>query len=325
MAPQKRSILPRLLISTLVVGLSVGVIFRQQEILDWWTLRNYDAPVEVQSIATDTTMNNFAKKLFYVHKPQLQNKQTFYISCEEGETTVVLGCYKARNGIYILDVNDERLNGIEQVTAAHELLHAAYDRLSVAKRADINAKLQAFYKNLNNPQIVEKIELYKKNGADISNELHSILGTEVTDLSPELEQYYRTYFTNRSKITAYADQYQEVFTSRKKKLLAYDAQLQEIDTQIKFNTQKVEALQTEIKKESNEINQLLQSGSIAEYNKRVPTYNNSLVPYRNLISQTNNLISQYKTILEERNNVAIEAQELSKALDSRIQPVENNL
>ena len=38
---------------------------------------------------------------------------------------------------YIYNVNDERLNGLKEVTAAHEMLHAAYERLPESdKKAD---------------------------------------------------------------------------------------------------------------------------------------------------------------------------------------------
>jgi hypothetical protein len=324
MAPKKHTIIPRLLLSLLVIVLAGIIIFRQQEVLDWWALRNYQAPVAVQALAGDTTMSAYGKRIFFVNKPQLQNKQAFYKSCEEGETSVVLGCYRPNNGIYILDVDDKRLDGIEQVTAAHELLHAVYDRLNNSERQKIGEQLQSFYAQLNDEQVSEKVDIYRKSGADISNELHSILGTEVSKLSPELEAHYSKYFTDRTKITVYASQYQEVFSSRKKKLQEYDAKLKEIDSLVRINNTKIEELQKSIKEEALRLEQLLKSGNITEYNQRVAAYNRSLVPYRTLIAETNALVAEYKSILDARNQVAAEAQELNKALDSRIQPVESN-
>ena len=49
-----------------------------------------------------------------------------------------------------------------------------------------------------------------------------------------------------------------------------------------------------------------------------------IIPFKSLIATTKQLIAEYKTILEERNQVAVEAQELNKALDSRIESSTTN-
>jgi hypothetical protein len=270
-------------------------------------------------------MSAQGRKLFYVNKPQLQNKSAFYKSCEEGETTIVLGCYKPKQGIYILDVDDQRLDGIEQVTSAHEMLHAAYERLSSNQKKEIGAKLNAFYASLKDEQIRSKVDIYQKSGADITNELHSILGTEVAVLSPELETYYRTYFTDRSVVTGYALKYQAVFSERKNKLIELDAKLEELEAKVKENNGELDTQQAIISAEANRLDNLLKQNKIEEYNAGVIEYNKMIVPFKYLIATTKQLIAEYKTTLEQRNQVAVEAQELNKALDSRIEStVDNN-
>lgn len=318
MNPPKRSRLPSIIVSLLFIATAGFVIFNQQEILDWWALRDYQAPASISALAGDTTMNANGRKIFYVNQPQLQDKPAFYKSCEEGETTIVLGCYKPRQGIYILDVDDQRLDGIEQVTAAHEMLHAAYDRLDNTEKQAIAAKLNAFYATLDDEQLKNKIDLYKKSGADISNELHSILGTEVKTLSPELETYYQKYFSNRSIVTAYALKYQAVFSERKNRLAVLDARLSEIEKQVQINNAELDRQQAIINTEAKRLESLLKQDLIEEYNTGVAAYNKLLIPYRSLVSKTKLLIAEYRTVLDERNAVAVEAQELNKALDSRI-------
>ena len=323
MVTNKRSRLPGLIIPLIFVAIAAAVIFRQQDILDWWALRDYTAPAAVQTLASDTTMNDYSRKIFFVNKPQIQDKAAFYISCEEGETSIVLGCYKPRDGIYVLDVEDARLDGIEQVTAAHEMLHAAYERLSKSQKQVIGKQINDFYATLANEQIKAKVNLYVTNNADITNELHSILGTEVANLSPELETYYQKYFNNRSKIVAFADQYQAVFSDRKNKLAAYDAQLIEIESQVKANNADLDSQQNIITAASQRLDKLLQQNKRDEYNEGVIAYNQQIIPFKELIAETKALIAQYKTILDARNQVAVEAQELNKALDSRIDTTVN--
>jgi hypothetical protein len=318
MNPPKTSKIPRIILSLFFIGIAGFAIFKQQDILDWWVLRDYQAPASISAIAGDTTMSAYGRRLFYVNKPQLQDKPAFYKSCEEGETTIVLGCYKPKQGIYLLDVEDQRLNGVEQVTAAHEMLHAAYDRLDSSQKKEINSKLNAFYQTMDDEQLKSKIELYKKSGADISNELHSILGTEVQTLSPELETYYQQYFSNRKVVSAFALQYQAVFNQRKERLEALDLRLSEIEKEVQTNNSELDRQQTIINAEAKKLEALLNKGLIDEYNAGVADYNKMLVPYKALVAKTKGLIADYKTTLEERNTVAVEAQELNKALDSRI-------
>lgn len=324
MPPHKRSRLPRILLSVLFLAVAGFAIFKQQDILDWWTLRDYQAPASVSALAADTTMSAYSRKLFYINKPQLQGKAAFYKSCEEGETTVVLGCYKPKQGIYILDVEDQRLQGIEQVTAAHEMLHAAYERLSANEKKDIGAELKSYYATVTDESIKSKIDVYQKSGADITNELHSILGTEVISLPPNLETYYSQYFTNRSVVAGYAQKYQSVFTDRKNKLTELDAKLAELEAEVKANNSDLDTQQAIINAEAKRLDALLKQNQIEEYNAGVVEYNKMIIPFKSLIATTKQLIAEYKTILEERNQVAVEAQELNKALDSRIESSTTN-
>ncbi len=311
----------RLFRSIVLFALLIGgglAIFKQQEIVDWWRLRDYSPSANVSELAKETTMTDFSKRVFYSNDPQVQDKMQFYVSCEENETIVVLGCYKPKTGIYLLNVDDPRLEGIEQVTAAHELLHAAYERLSESKRKEVNSHLQEVYGNLKDDQLKSKIDQYKQRDADISNELHSILGSEVATLNPYLETYYAKYFSNRAEIVGFAKKYQTVFDERKTKLKQYDSQLSEIVAQIEPIDTELQRQVKIINDESDRLNNLKKEGNISEYNAGVPAYNALLVPYRTLYTKRERLFTQYETLLAERNKLAAEAQELNDAIDSRI-------
>ncbi len=338
--PQKRSWGRILFAVLLAAALSIG-FWQRQNILDWWALRNYTPTVDASRLATEDTMTSKARKIFYLQNPQLQEKAAFYKSCEEGEASIVLGCYKPRRtlnckggtivtkvvgcgneagGIFVLKVDDQRLEGVEQVTAAHEMLHAAYGRLSFSEQKRVASMLDSAYTSVDDQNIKDKIGEYKKSGADITNELHSILGTEVANLPTDLENYYKQYFENRAAITTFASDYQAEFKKRKDKVEALDKQLKDIESQIDANNTELDTQQATITAESKRLDGLLKAGQIDEYNAGVSAYNKSLVPFRGLIAETKQLVTDYRNILTERNNVAAEAQELEKALDSRITP-----
>lgn len=300
-----------------IVAFSVG-FWQRQNAQDWWKLRSYEPPVNVARLATTSSMTEKARRIFYVQHPEIQEKDAFYKSCEEGETTVVLGCYKSNGSIFLLKVNDSRLAGVQEVTAAHEMLHAAYQRLSAREKQRVDSLLNQAYAGVTNSSITDKIDLYKKSGADITNELHSILGTEVETLPAQLEQYYAQYFDNRSTLTNFSKLYTELFASRKQKVADLDTRLAAIEAQVTANNQELNKKKAAIDAESARLDGLLRANKIDEYNQGVVAYNQSLAPFRSQLAETNSLIAQYKSILDERNSIAVEAQELSRALDSRI-------
>ncbi len=82
------------------------------------------------------------------------------------------------------------------------MLHAAYNRLNSADKSRIDNSLQKYYQHtLTDQRIKNIIAAYKKTEPnDLVNEMHSIFGTEVAELPPELETYYKQYFSNRSVV-----------------------------------------------------------------------------------------------------------------------------
>lgn len=307
----------RLAVTVLLIAvLSVG-FWQRQNLLDWWMLRSYQPNADVAALSSDTKMTDLGRKIFYLQKPQVQEKDQFYVSCEENDTTIVLGCYKPNVGIYVLNVTDQRLYGIEQVTAAHEMLHAAYARLSFRERERIEQLVTEAYKSVTDTTLRAKIDQYKLADADIPNELHSILGTEVSKLPTELETYYRQYFSNRQKVVTYAATYQSEFSSRKARVASMDEELKGIEAQVIANNAELDKDQAAIVAESKRLDRLKAQQKYDEYNQGVIAYNQSLVPFRAKLSATKALVDRYKSILDERNKVAAEAQALERALDSR--------
>lgn len=305
---------------TLVVltGILLASVVFGQQIDDWLKLRGYTPSPLIAALATDTTMNDSSRRLFYVQHPELADKTTFNTHCRENEQTIVLGCFISGRGIFLLDVTDERLAGIEEVTAAHELLHAAYERLSSKERVRINALLQKTYESLNNERIRNTVELYRsQDPAIVPNELHSILGTEVRVLPAELEQYYSRYFTDRAKIVGFSEKYEQAFIERRNQIRTYDEQLASLKTQFENLQAGLLATDTELRNQRDHMNSLKSSNQIAAYNEQVPVYNARIRQYNRDVDRLESMIAQYNDIVQKRNAVASEEAELVEAIDSR--------
>ncbi len=303
--------------SLAIIALGAALFFKQDTIFDIWRLRNYQAPSEIVRLADVTKMTDPARRLFYVYHPSLEDKASFNGHCTNAEQTIVLGCYIEFQGIYLYRVTDERLNGVVEVTAAHEMLHAAYDRLSAKERSKIDALTSDVASGISDERLKTTIENYrKKDPSVVPNELHSILATEVRDLPPELEKYYSQYFSDRSAIVGLAERYQSEFTARDRQVEAYDAELASLKAEIDAIDQQLQVQQANLKTQSDDLQQKRRDDTDA-YNAAVPQYNQAVNEFNSGVNRQKQLVIRYNTTVELRNEIATEENELSQAIDSR--------
>lgn len=305
--------------ATAVLVLVVGAAwFSRQVIFDWYRLHNYQPPAAIAKIATDTTMSSQTRRLFYIYHPDLEDRSTFNQHCPNAsEKTIVLGCYQLQRGIYLFNVTDPRLAGIEEVTAAHETLHAEYDRLSSSDRAKVNDLINQAYAQVTDERIKSTVEDYRKAGADVTNELHSILGTEVRNLPPALETYYSRYFADRKKIVSFSEQYEKVFTDRKNLEDSYLKQINDIEKQLPALKNEIDAMEISLATQYKDLEQQRSHATDANsFNAQVNAYNAQVAIYRSKVSNYNQLVVQHNDLLKQYNAIALEENELIKAIDS---------
>ncbi len=308
-----------IILTLLVFAAPFAAYVERQNLYDWYRLHNYVVPRTIAGLATDTTMDAHSRKIFYVAHPELQTKSAFNASCKTIEKTIVLGCYKAGIGIFVYEVADTRLNGVLQVTAAHEMLHAAYERLSTKDRLRIDALTQQTYAQLADERVKTNIDAYRSRDASVvPNELHSILGTEVRNLPPELENYYKTYFTDREKIVAYSEQYEAEFTNRETAILTYDTQLKSLKSTIDGLNVLLKTEGQAIDASSANLDANLGAHNVEAYNSSIPAYQHMILAYNANVSRLKAAITTYNTIVDKRNSVVTEEQELTNAIDSSV-------
>ena len=220
-------------------------LFRQT-IADLVAANGFSPSSQLQQLVSATTMTPEATRTFYATRPEIDGTQSFNTDCSgtdaRPEGTNLLGCYVVRSAfpvlddsIYLYPVTDARLDGVMQVSAAHEMLHAAYARLSPDERARLQTQLLDEYARLTaaDPALAERMNAYQDlDDEQLANELHSILGTEVADLSPALEAYYTRYFTDRHAIVSLYQGYSSVFTTLTETIAQLQQQLAELGASI---------------------------------------------------------------------------------------------
>jgi hypothetical protein len=309
---------------TLLVLVTVPVyaIANVDEIEDWAKLRNYNPPSEISKIAIEDTMTSYAQHMFFINHPELlAGKTQFRQYCPQSEQTIVLGCYHSKqSGIAIYDVTDARLAGVEQVTSAHEMLHAAYDRLDSKERQQVDNLLMNYYTNqLTDKRIQDTINNYKKTEPnDVINEMHSIFGTEVIELPAELESYYKKYFTDRHAITKFSEQYESIFTQNQVQLSDLKQQIEQLKNQLNTDKQNIQSLEANLSLENNRMQNLLTSGRVEQYNSSVNSYNKQVVKLRNLIDRYNANVQAVNSKVDQYNQLALTQEGLYNSIDTRL-------
>ena len=307
-------------ISFALIAGTVWVALHRQDVVDWWRLRSYQPSAAVLRLANDDGLVGKGRQLFYASDPAIDDKATFNTSCPNSdEQSLVLGCYKAQR-IYIYDVQDARLHGVREVTAAHEMLHAVYDRLGADDKKHVNDLVAAQLKTVTDDRILKLIDLYnQQEPGELYNEMHSILGTEYANLSPELETYYKQYFSDRKKVVNYAQEYEAIFAASKVHIAQYDQKLGQLKAGVEANNTALEQKQRDLQTALAQLNQLRAANNIETYNQAVPAYNDSVHEFNDLVATNKSLINQYNDLVAQRNQEVTAQNGLYQSLDSRYQ------
>lgn len=309
----------------LVVLAGVFIWQHRQQIYDFGRLYNYQVPTAISQLSSDIALTPLGQNAFYVNHPELLADRTkFNKKCSQQEQTIVLGCYHSKQrGIFLFDITDQRLQGVEQVTAAHEMLHAVYDRLGDKERAELDKQLQDFYKQVRDQRIIDTVNAYKQSEpTELVNEMHSVFGSEIAQLPPALEKHYQRYFKDRQKVVAFSEKYKAEFANRQQIVVAYDAQLASLLMQIGSAESTVTYKKTGLDQMRSLLENTRTAGDIGAYNRQVLLYNSQVNDYNASVDALRALVAQYNELVAKRNAIALEERELVQAIDSHATPVQ---
>lgn len=314
----------KLLLSFSALGLLVWALFNQQALIDLWRIQTYQPPAAISTLADNAGFTTHARQLFYASQPTISDAATFNTQCTNAtEESIVLGCYKAQS-IYLFDVTDARFNGVEEVTAAHEMLHAAYERLPPGEKSRVNGLVETQLQAITDERILGLVELYnKQEPGELLNEMHAILGTEYRTLSPELEAYFTRYFVDRAKVVSLSEGYEGMLLAAKNRIASLDGQLEALRGQIDANNATLEARQVELNVEADRLEALRQQDP-PQYNQAVPGFNARVRSFNALVAQTEAQVAEFNRLVAERNQQVGLQNSLYQSLNSRYQAVPQN-
>jgi len=173
---------------------------RRQAYADQWVVWTEPPAAHIEELAEQLALTEAGRRVFFASRPLIDDAATFREHCPV-EADIVLGCY-GEGRIYVYSVTDDRLAGTVEATAAHELLHAVYARMSGDDRRRIDTLVAGYVAELpaDDPNIAVVDGYPTSQRAD---EWHSRLGTGYAGLPTELAEHYAQVFADRARVIAF--------------------------------------------------------------------------------------------------------------------------
>lgn len=266
-----------LLVTAVPVAALVGVGWvaaHGQRLVDQVAVWNFEPSDTLAGYVDRSTMTAQGEFLFYATSPVVEQDERFDAICSSDEEGIgTLGCYlPASSAIHLYDITDERLDGMEEVIASHEMLHAAWARMDAADLAVISPLLEAKAQSMAaDPAFAARMEFYARSEpGERLNELHSILGTEVSDLDPVLEAHYAGLFRDRQALVALHTASNQVFVDLENQAKALVAELDALSAGIEADYASYTAGYDELDSDISSFNSRADSGdfsSAAQFNR----------------------------------------------------------
>lgn len=322
---RSRGYVASLVVVLVSIAITLALLGNRQLILDHISVWQYKPTDEIAAFVDRTSMNDNGEFLFYASQPSLEGTQAFNGKCSRIEkSTAILGCYDGRR-IYVYDVPNAKLDGIREVTSAHEMLHAAYQRLNESERSKVDALVEAEYAKLSNERdFAERMAFYARTEpGERDNELHSIIATEVASISPELETHYKKYFIDRSKVVALHAQYASLFAELQARSESLSAQLATLAASIE---QRTATYNRDVKQLNDDIARFNSRANSGEFSSQAEFNNerSSLMARANSLENMREGINQERTTYDalraELLLIASESEALNQSIDSSLAP-----
>ena len=322
--PTKRRRLGGLLLSIIALSASLFVWLHFQYLLDWVNYQTYTPSASISSITAGADLTDEGKFAFYAAQPVLDGTQTFDTRCDRKEqNTAILGCY-VNNRIYIYDITDDRLEGIKEVTAVHEMLHVVYQRLSDEEKEALHRLLEKEAAKLENDKdFAERMDFYARTEpGERYNELHSIIGTEVAAIDSELEEHYSRYF-DRSTVLSLYKGYKQEFRRLEERAAQLVVTIEALASQINQAKANYVSSTNQLDRDIQDFNRRAESGAFdspSTFNTERQALLARADKLKDERTEINAMVNRYNGLIREHNNIITESNELYESIDSSLAP-----
>ena len=311
-----------LLALAIIVLLSTFIIPRLNftALTDWLRTIGYEPSAEVVQLESQIQLTDTGRNIFRATHPTLEDNEAFNRDCSSHNHDVsILGCYTGGQ-IYIYNVTDSELAGVKESTAAHELLHAAWDRLSTSEQQKLTPLLNQVYDE-HRDALADDLKNYSQ--SEQLDELHSRIGTQIADLPAELEDHYAHYFQDQDAVVKFYDQYRAPFQELRQQLDALQQELDQLKSQIDRQSQdyssRAEAFQREVAEFNNCAN-TPDCFTTAEFNSKRAELVAEQSALGQYYQQLSRLVDTYNQKVDVYNSNVLRTQNLQNSINSNSTP-----
>ena len=308
-------------LSVIVIGAAVWLFFNRQYAIDQAMVWSYQPTASIEALDEKVQFTNKGLFTFYATKPVVANSEEFNTKCPRQEAgSPILGCYTPDDRIYVFDVTNEQLEGMKEVTAAHEMLHAVWMRTSDSEKQRLGELLDDAYEKNATPELRERMEYYKRTEPSaITNELHSILGTEVADLGSELDTYYAQYFKNRQLVLDLHANYDTIYKDLNNRAQVLFQEMDTLSDSIQSRSAKYDTDVTQLSSDIGDFNRRAGSGdfdTIAQFNRERAALVARSSQLENERAAINADIASYDVFYQEYETISSQIEVLNNSVDS---------
>ena len=307
----------------IIAGCLIVSVFFADQI--WFLLRDtisnlsYSAPAEVNEIADEIKLTNRGKFIFGASTPVIESQTDFNRHCESHDIEIsTLGCYNSGK-IYIYNITADELSGIKESTAAHELMHAVWARLTDSEQNKLASSILSVYNDEKyHADFAKQLEAYSED--EIVEELHSRLPTEIKNLPDALEKHYKDYFEDQDAVVDFYEKYREPFNKLENELKDLSEELETLRT-------KLEGMQETYQKDSEQLSRAVDEfnncasttncfASNYEFNTKRAELSAKQVALNNLYQELSTLVDDYNKKVDKYNNNLLRGEELDSMMNS---------
>lgn len=297
------------------------VILNFGSLKDQLLAATYQEPAEISQIENALQLTDNGTKIFRASQPALENQAEFNEHCDSHNAEVsVLGCY-TNSRIYLYRAEQSELKGVQEATAAHELLHAVWARMSGDEKNEIGAELTNYYQQ-HQDQFGKEMSLYDE--TQRLDELHSRVGTEATNLPTKLKDHYAQYFQDQEHVTSFYKTYNAQFKALKNQADQLLAEIQNLETEINKQTTEYNTRTAELQVKITEFNTCAQTADCFKSQAVFNARRQELLAEQQALEQLYNQINQETAVYNEKvtayNNNVFHTKTLQNSINSNSQP-----
>lgn len=310
------------LISLIVIFVCIIIAATQinySAIVDNISSIGYEMSPELADIVDDIKLTRDGERILMATRPELQEAEEFNQNCVSGDSeSATLGCY-SNNRIFIYNIVRSELEGIRQVTLAHELLHAVWARMTDSERRELHDSLDSIYQT--EESIREHMKLYSPDG--YYDELHSTIGSQISPdkLSEPLRNHYAKYFTNQSKLAEFYDGYNAQFKVASDRIKELEKEIAERKDAVIKKQEEYMLNNSILSNDINDFNARARNGSfesVEQFHQEREALIQRQSVQRAAYQEIMNYISDTNALVNEYNNNIARKTSLYKSIDSKI-------